>query len=146
MANAKFKEKIVSGTGDMALWIRCLPCKYGDLHLTSRTHVRKRKPGMVICNCSPSAGEAMTCGSLGFSSQPTQLVRNVNCDTLRKLLDALGCCKGPATPLAEGHVAEVWDSRGGTKQGPGFHPPFCRFGSLIASCLKHLTNTDSRRS
>lgn len=107
----------MSGTGDMALWIRCLPCKYGDLHLTSRTHVRERKPGMVICNCSLSAGEAMTCGSLGFSSQPTQLVRNVNCDTLRKLLDALGCCEGPATPLAGGHVAEVWD-----KARPRFPP------------------------
>lgn len=90
----------MSGTGEMAQWIRCLPCKHGDLYLTPRIHVRKQKPGMVICNCNPSAGEAVTCGSLGFTSQPNQLVRNANCDTLRKLLAVLGCCESLAAPLA----------------------------------------------
>lgn len=41
----------MSGTGRMALWGRCFPCKREDLHLIPRTQT-----GTVECNCNPSAG------------------------------------------------------------------------------------------
>lgn len=58
-------------TGETAQSIKCLPCKHEDPSSIFKTHVKSKKPDMVVPLVISAIGKVKTGGSLGLNDQPT---------------------------------------------------------------------------